>query len=481
MGRRVLFLPLVIILSFATYCSKGYNVNYWEQQSDLLLASAPPARVQVFTGVNVIPMDTEEAVILENCNVYITDAKISRIVPASGDTIAQDVAVIDASGRYLIPGLADMHLHLGTKNDLLPLIANGVTTVRNMSGFSFAKILSLIIPYDANDTLKIKRRIEQGSMIGPRMFTSGAILESSKGNSWPWPIAKFIDTPEAAKKEVASEKKKGYDFIKLYHSLDPEIYRLLIAEAHAQGLKASGHIPRGEGFKFTQLLEGPDRIDCVEHLRGYIDPFEGIILSQDELAGCIQLSAQNRIWNCPTLVVNTRWIAPEQAGAFYSEEGMRFSSPRLAPFWHASEKRWKRHITSTPGLKYSGEYAQSYFEVTRRLYESGAPLLLGTDAPFLYCYPGFAVHEELRLLVKAGLTPYAALRCATYNPAVYLSKSDEFGSVRPDMRADLILTDKNPLEDITSLKEFSGIMVNGRYFEKSRLDTLMEGLARHGR
>ncbi|MBM3145435.1 MAG: amidohydrolase family protein [Chloroflexi bacterium] len=223
-----------------------------------------------FTHVNVIPMDSER--VLEDQTVIVRDGVIESLGSSEQVQVPREALVVDGQGKYLMPGLVDMHIHIQYENDMLLLVANGVTSVRNMWG-STGKMLRFGFP----DQLVLRKQIEQGKLFGSTIYSAGPTMEGSPSFH---PLAGVFDTPESARESVKWQASQGYDFIKVYDHLSPDVYRAIIETAQEEGIPVVGHVPFAIGL--DGVLASGQR--TIEHLTGYIDPDAvRFIIQEDQL------------------------------------------------------------------------------------------------------------------------------------------------------------------------------------------------------
>lgn len=379
-------------------------------------ASAPPDEVSpdrpvAFTEVNVVPMTGLR--VLSRQTVIVKDGRIHRMGPSGAVEIPGDAVNIDGRGRFLMPGLADMHVHLD-RADLPRYVAHGITTVRNMWGFPGVRAMQA-------DVLA-------GNLRGPTIYSTSPGLDATPPI---WPYTQVVNGPDEADEVVRLQKENGWKTLKLYQQLSRESYDAIVASAGRQGLDYVGHTPTAVGLR--RVLEAGQR--SVEHLGGY----ERILNGRDirgasgwalaDTAGAPDLARLTRragTWNCPTLAIQLM----------------------LAP-------------TLSPGTRSSA--AENRRRMLKALHDAGAGLLVGTDSGIGRTRPGESIHTELAQFVAAGLTPYEALLGATRNAAEFLGEGGEFGVVAPGARADLILLDDNPLNGLQALESPLGVMVRGHW------------------
>ncbi len=425
------------------------------------MAVPPPPTVFAFTDVTVVPMDEER--VIEGQTVIVRDGRIEAIGPDLA--IPQDAMTIDGHGRFLMPGLAEMHAHVPPQAHDAQLIedtlflyaANGVTFARSMLG--------------APHHLKLRERAAQGEIISPRIYTSGPSLN---GNSVP--------TPVAARELVVEQKRAGYDFLKIHPGLDLARYNAIVAAADEHGIAFGGHVPAAVGLE-RALDAGQATID---HLDEFFPPLvrDGSPLADAQsmffgwnLAGEVDESKIGPVaqrvreagaWVVPTEALMQHLLLPEPSAERLAERDIMRYVPR------ATLAQWvdaKRGMVGQAA--YDPELVARFIEVRAKmmkaLHDAGAGLLLGSDAPQIFNVPGFAIHDELRMLVAAGLTPYEALATGNVNVARFLDESDEFGTVEAGMRADLVLLDANPLADVANASRIAGVMLNGRWLPAREL------------
>ncbi len=428
-------------------------------------ASAEP--VTAFIGVSVLPLDSEQ--VLKDQTVVVRGERIEAMGPAATLPVPADATRIDGQGRYLMPGLADMHLHLlpgeGNPTDaagqqLSLLLANGVTTAR-----------ALVAPPSG---LALRERVARGEVLGPTLWVAGP---SFHGRS--------VQGPEQARQRVREQKAAGYDLIKTHGGLGRETYDAMVDEAKAQGLRVSGHVTPDVGL--ARALEAGQQI---EHLDGYLaallPPGDPAVVEQVEFGEAL---ARMDLARLPALAEAT-----ENAGVF--------NSPTLALFEVVAsdgavpELRTRRELRYVPAASVEAwtqallvgplaeaptagkrRFLELRRQVLRGLHAAGAPLLVGSDSPQLFMVSGFAMHREMEALVAAGLPPLAVLQAATRNAAAWFEEAPRWGTVAPGQRADLLLLNGNPLEDIQLARAIAGVMVRGRWLPRDELDARLAQVA----
>ncbi len=413
--------------------------------------SSRPAEL-AFVDVNLIPMDRDRVV--SHQTVLVQGDRIARIGPTEKVIPGANALRIDGRGKYLMPGLVDMHIHLFNSKDLLLYLANGVTTVRNLGG------------YAASDSiLQIRREVAEGKRLGPTIYSSGNWLD---GDPPVRRINTVVRTAAEARAVVERQRAEGYDFIKVYQNLSPEVYQEIVRVARAQGIPVTGHIPTAVGVAGV-LESGQVGVDHVSHFTGE-GPAEPLA-QQVRRAGV----------SVTTTLVMLRLAftlrgAPELMDSLLARPETRYLSPATLRFWQDAP------YLKAPRMPTALERVREAQDLVRVFHAQGVRLMLGTDAGIWGNPPGFSVLEELGLLVESGLTPYQALRAGTTEPAQFLNRyvrgARQPGVIAEGNRADLLLLEANPLEDVGNVAKRSGVMARGRWLPEERLRAMMEALAR---
>jgi imidazolonepropionase-like amidohydrolase len=439
-------------------------------------AQSPSAKVLIIHDVTVI--DATGAAAQPHRTVIVRDGKIEEI----GSSMAQTLpgVHVNGSGKFLIPGLWDMHVHMvfGSwfprgKEITLPLfIANGITGVRDMGG-------------DLETLQQWRREIVAGTVIGPRMWISGPMLDGPQPR---FPSSIAIATPDDGRRAVDDLKRRGADFIKLQSLIPREAVFAIADEARKQGISFVGHVP--DAVRAAEASNAGQK--SFEHLIGI---FEGSSPLEDEFlkgpkaegkflstydparaAALFALLAKNHTWQCPTLV----W---ERGGNLIDETDFdRDERAKYVPaYW--KDVTWKRftdqimHEFNTDDLATRKRFVAKELEVVNAMHKAGVQFLAGTDTPpGVYVFPGFSLHEELQRFVAAGFTPMEALQTATLNPAKFLGMEDKLGTIEKGKLADLVLLDANPLDNIRNTQKIAGVVANGRYFSRADLDKMLAGV-----
>jgi hypothetical protein len=442
------------LLGAALACVGGWAAGAPKRAVPRQIAASSPV---AFVNVNVVPMDADR--VLERHTVIVRDGRIAELGPADSIAVPADAERLEGEGRYLMPGLADMHTHFGSddtdwEKDLFLFLANGVTTVREMWG---------------QVRLRWREAIASGAVLGPRLYVASPGMDGAGGH-WS-SVTPPVTTPEQARRTVAYYRALGYDFIKVYTDLTQEVYEAILEEARAQGIRVVGHVPRRVGLA-NVLAAGQS---SLEHLWNYPEqafsngsPYSGV-LDETRLRAVAAQIGDAGAWVTPTLAVGL--VPLSQVPVLRERPEMRYVSPAF--------KRWFDH----PLQHFGTNSDLTLFEantkaVVKVLEDSGVKLLLGVDSGFRYLLPGFSIHDELRLRVEAGLSPYQVLRMGTVNVAEFLASDEHAGTVAVGKRADLLLLEANPLEDVRNVGRRAGVMVGGRWMSEEWLQQRLEEIAR---
>ncbi len=404
-------------------------------------------------------MDRER--LIPHQTVVVKDGRVTGLGPKRSIHIPRGAQRIAGRGKFLMPGLADMHVHLNIRgpagnitNDQFAtlFIANGVTTVRNMWG--------------SPEILALRRSIEQDKVISPRIYTTGPLTD---GKPPIRPSSRVVETVSQAIDAVTSDKRTGYDAIKVYNRLSPEVYQAIVSTARTLGLPVYGHVPDRVGIEGVLAAHQ----ESIEHVEGYLEALDRGA-SPGKVEELVAATRRAGTWNCVTLVFFQGAVPADTASRLLSKPSMRFVPPALRAGWKNN-----RQLASLTAYQFSRLrlYDEKRREFVRALHRGGAKILLGTDTPNQFIVPGSAVHEELRNLVEVGFTPYEAIRAATKCAAEFLKSQDQWGTVAVCLRADLILVTANPLEDVGNVSRRAGVMVDGRWLPEDELQAGLERLA----
>jgi hypothetical protein len=424
------------------------------------IAVAVPSAQQaavVFERVNVIPMDRER--VLTDQTVVTSGGRITAIGPSTQVTPPAGATRIDGNGRYLIPALAEMHAHVPAGQNapqaervLFMYAANGIGTIRSMLG-------------DPSH-FRLRERAMRGEIFAPQtMYLSGPSFNGQTAA-----------TPEAASQRVSDQKQAGYDFLKIHPGVPRAAFDALAATAAREKIRFAGHVPADVGLH--RALEA--RYWTIDHLDGYVEALArpgappsqsfGINLMADvdesRIPALVAETKAAGTATVPTQILLENWYGPDDVETMRKWPEMQWASPAEIEQWSAS-KRKNMQI-------YPAEQRQRYIALRRRLikalHDGGVAVLLGSDAPQVWNVPGFSIHRELATYVAAGLTPYQALATGTRTVAAHLGILDRAGTIETGKRADLVLLEGNPLQDIANTRRIAGVMIGGRWMTKAEID-----------
>jgi imidazolonepropionase-like amidohydrolase len=436
--------------------------------------------VTAFVNVSVVPLDREQ--VRTNQTVVVRGDRIVAMGPAGSTQVPGGAVRIDGRGKFLMPGLAEMHAHvIGGNNpnhetlnrDILFLyVANGITSIRAMLG--------------APNQLPLRDRLVRGEILGPTMYVSAPSLN---GNSAP--------NPDTAAKLVRAHKAAGYDFLKIHPGLSRETYDEIARTAKAVGITWAGHVPIAVGLRHA-MASGQATVD---HLDGLLEASLPDSMSARLFAGQVtipQLVASTDpsrfsaiateikragVWQVPTMLIwENLFSQAETPEHMAARTELKYASRQQVAAYVTGKTN---QITQQRAAGVTPEIAARYVALRRQalkaLADAGAPLLMGTDSPQLFMVPGFALHRELGIIAEAGLSPFQMYESGAKNVARYvadhLKQDGRFGTVAVGNRADLVLLDANPLESVTNLTKRAGVMVRGRWVSSAEIDNGLAELA----
>ena len=444
----------------------------------LLGLLAPPALAPVanaaadnrsvaFVHVDVLPMDAER--ILTDRTVVVADGRILTLGPSDEIEIPADALRIDGRGRTLMPALCDMHVHLGGNawNAILPIeeqqpfaaseaerelrayLAHGVTTIAVMSA--------------AEEHLALRDRIESGQLLAPRLILARMI--DTPPAAYPPPLAVWVKTPEEARAAVRRAAAEGYDRIKIYAYAARAVYDALVDEATAAALPVDGHIPFAVSLEHA-LSSGQASIAHIAELARFVESAS----LPDTVRALADRVASSGVRVVTTLTASRTLLAwfddPERA---FAPASLRTLPSMTADVWRTYAEARYLAIPANRQADIRVSFEAVERPLVRALADAGVGLVLGTDAYAPGIVPGLSVHQELRELVDAGLTPYEALRAATTEPFALLGETSLRGTIEVGRDTDLLLIDGDPLRDIANVKRIVGVLIRGTWLSAEHL------------
>ncbi len=426
--------------------------------------------------------------------VIVAEGKIQAIAPSRTVQPPRNAQVIDATGKFLIPGLTDFHLHLtsagepkGSRDFFVPLLlTNGITTVRDMGGY-----LQSLVP--------LRREIRSGKRLGPKIFYAGPYLDGDPPSFQP---SLVVMNATQATDDVQSLVAQGVDFIKVQSILSRTAYFAIADAAKQQHISFVGHVPdrvtaseaSDAGQKSIEHLTGVLRACSSVEPRLMEEQFRGSpknttpqsshsreaawereLLSTYSEKTCDALLAKfraNRTWQTPTLVLLRHDAYPTPQSDETVAELFRYVPKSIVSRWQ--EVRKKQDQFASPGeFDLRNQLFAHSSQVVGKMQSAGVGILAGTDSPAPELVPGFSLHEELVLLVQAGLSPMQALQAATKNPADFMGVLQKQGTIEPGKSADLLLLDADPLADIRNTEKIQALVIRGKLLDRSALDNLL--------
>jgi imidazolonepropionase-like amidohydrolase len=423
---------------------------------------APPnGQVTAFVNVNVVPMTGERVDRAQT--VVVRNGRIVAIGSSSSVAVPPDAVRIAGDGKYLMPGLAEMHGHtvgnsasIQAEEDVMFLYAaNGVTTVRGMLG--------------APRQLELRKKTNSGKIFAPTLYLAGP---SFNGNS--------IDSPETAERLVRQEKAEGWDLLKVHPGLTREEFDAMALTAMELGIRFGGHVPEDVGWRHA-LEMGQE---TFEHLDGYIEYLDAFDkpIAPDKLDEVVTLTREAGAAVVPTLVLwdigvigmgNTEQLRqlPEL------EYWPRANVPGIGGVEQWTRSHEQAVARREQDARAAEQHSRNRKQLLKALHDGGVTVLMGTDSPQIFSVPGFSIHREMQAMADAGLTPYQILQSGTSNVGKYFQRYDAFGTVTVGQRADLLLLNANPLEGIGNVSKRAGVMIRGAWMTEQEIQARLSQIA----
>lgn len=421
-----------------------------------------------FTDVTVLPMSSDQ--LLPGQTVVVRDGVITAAGPADDVDVPRGATIVDGRGRFLMPGLAEMHAHVPpganppreeVEDILFLYVANGITTIRGMLGSDYQ------IPLAAE--------IERGDVLGPNFYVGAPSLNGGTAR-----------TPEEAETLIRTHAEAGYHLQKIHPGVPLEAWDRMVEVAVEVGMTFGGHVPADVGL--VHAME--TGMSTVDHLDGYVQAIAsddvqaqvnagtislgGLARGVDDarLAEIVQLTIDHDVYVVPTMYLWENLYSAPDADRILQQPEMKYVSP-------GTREGWRRRAGT--GREGADVYLDLRKRVLKELSDAGAGILMGTDSPQLFNVPGFALHRELQVMVDAGMSNYEILRSGTATVGEYVAShlglDGNFGTIAPGQRADLVLLGSNPLVDLANLFDRVGVMVRGRWVTRAEIDAGLEALA----
>lgn len=441
----VLCVLLALFTSGNAFCAPGERTQ------------AGPREV-AFVNVNVVPMDAER--VLAGQTVVVRGDRIVEIGPVARVKASANALRIDGAGKYLMPGLAEMHGHIPpeqapreyVESVLFLYVANGVTTVRGMLG--------------APNQLALREQAKRGEIWSPTLYLAGP---SFSGGS--------INSPAQAIERVREQKRAGWDLLKIHPGLTRDEYDAMAKTAGEVGIKFAGHVPEEVGLLHALEMKQ----ETIDHVDGYVEYLQAENGPVDEakLSDVVRRTKAAGVWIVPTMAVWEVLI-----GAASLEKVLGY--PELKTMPRAQVESWEkahRERLADPQFdhKKADQIAANRKRILRALHDGGVRILLGSDAPQQFSVPGFSIHREMALMRECSMSAYEIVRSGTKNVGDYFKHKDEFGTIAAGQRADLLLINGDPLKDISNIAQRSGVMVRGRWLGEEEIQKKLAGIEKSSR
>lgn len=474
MKKHLIILSTIILIFLIAGCSK-------ELKGDLIIK-------------NIAVIDVLDGTIANSMDIVIVQDRITEIIPHRESNTYLANEIIDGTDKFIIPGLWDMHTHTWwAYKEFFPLLmANGITGIREMWG-------------EPAEVKKIRNKIDSGLVIGPDIISSGAIID---GNPPLWKGSDIADSPEKARALVRNQKGQGADFIKVYSYLERDVYFAIADACRKEGIPFSGHIPfkisleeairAGQGTLdhffgvldfcstekefLTTAMRATDKNDSLFESRKFSTfltrmQFENKTYNPSQLSNLISLLAKSNSWVCPTMIAAEGSI--DRSTPDFKPKDIINYMPDFAVEGWAPRNDSASIKSRVRDRKIESDWYNQTTSLFKPLIDGGVKFLAGTDYPNPNCYPGFSLHDELQIFVeKAAFTPLQALQSATINPALFLKIDKDIGTVETGKKANLLILNANPIENINNTRQIDGVILRGKFYKSTVLNDSLEQIVR---
>jgi imidazolonepropionase-like amidohydrolase len=451
----------------------------------LLVAATGYSQNILIKHINIVDVTTGQ--IHADRFVHVANGKIQAI--ADRPVRARQAKKLNGKGKFLIPGLWDMHVHTADSSYLDLFILHGVTGIRDMGG-AVSQATNGCESISIEKLLRWRQLIQSGTLIGPRMFVSGPVVSNTG-----WPTTITVRTPEDAQDAVKKLKGLGVDFVKVYEKIPLEAYQTLAREAAAAGLSIAGHVPvetvtlieaSNAGHRSIEHVRDPLLMSFTNDREELLQFFKDDHWSASDIAwgleqfeqssAVIDAFKKNNTWLVPTLTVESAKVT--------ARDSLHVNNARRKLLPGSVQQGFSAYVAQKLALSEELRQSDSLWwikqkQLVNRMHKAGIPFMAGTDCACEGGIPGYSLHKELQLFVEAGLTPLEALQTATINPARFLKMEDSLGTVEIGKTADLLILDNNPTTDISATETILAVILNGQLLTKKRLRKIKTDLAFH--
>jgi len=472
----------------------GFLISALLTAAAIFLAACSTVRQPSFAITHITVIDGTAGPPQPDMTVVVTGTRILAIGPYGATTIPTEARIVDATGKFLIPGLSDMHVHLtgagepgGSREFIIPLlVANGVTTVRDMGG-------------NVELLKQLRREIDSGKRIGPEIFFTGPYLDGNPPSFQPSIVVQNVGEASAAVDRLWGD---GVDFLKVQSRLQPGPYFAIARESRKLGARFVGHVP--DSITAAEAAEAGQA--SIEHLTGILlgcSSLESELRAERIISGqksqnaeaarlqerlwlrkllrsidrqktdaLVGVFARNRTWQVPTFptLIHIGFVTLQTD--LGSDWRLRYVPRGLQAIWTQGRVAQLEGYTSED-FALRQEVVKALLKVVGQMYVMGVPIMGGTDTAAPNVFPGFSLHEDLQFMVKAGLTPAGALQAATVRPAEFLRRTADQGTIQAGKRADLVVLDEDPLAGIENTTKIRAVVLNGKFLDRRDLDRLL--------